>query len=517
MMLEFENTMTIGGIDYFGSDSGGPPGAFYDDVCFGALPSEFCYNFDDLMVGGYVADQLGGAWTTWSGTPGTAEDAMVTDAQSNSPSNSFVVDAATIDLIFQLADEPIYTGKWKYSHYMYVPTGSSGYFNVQSDPTPGVDWNVELYFDDGGTGTFAGQASGDFTYDQDTWIMVEIIYELPGGMAQVYFDGEMMTEFENAMTIGGIDYFGSDSGGPPGAFYDDVCFENISDAECEGFDELTVGGYVAEQLGGYWTTWSGAPGTAEDAIVSDAVSNSPSNSALVEGTTDLVKLFDDENLTAGKYRTSLMIYVEPGFCGYFNLQKDIVPGTEWGFQVQYDVDSVATVDAGAAAAATFNYLPGTWHFNELIVDLDADLAQYYVDGDMIVEWQWTLGTFGDPGANTLGGYNIYAWSSAGNEPMAYFDDICFETLVGVGVEDPAIQVESSDIVIYPNPARDNINIISSSRIIDIRIFNQVGQMVEYINTSNKHITVNTSKLNTGMYVVQVRTEEGIEVRKLLIQ
>jgi hypothetical protein len=136
---------------------------------------------------------------------------------------------------------------------------------------------------------------------------------------------------------------------------------------------------------------------------------------------------------------------------------------------------------------------------------------------MIVEWQWTLGTFGDPGANTLGGYNIYAWSSAGNDPMAYFDDICFEVLVPVGIENPLIEVESAEVVIYPNPARENINIVSSERIIDIRIFNQMGQMVEFINTDNKHISVNTSNLNTGMYVVQVRTEEGTEVRKLLIQ
>ncbi|MEZ5197066.1 MAG: hypothetical protein R2764_11855 [Bacteroidales bacterium] len=28
--------------------------------------------------------------------------------------------------------------------------------------------------------------------------------------------------------------------------------------ECEDFDDLTVGGYVAGQLGGNWTIWGGA-------------------------------------------------------------------------------------------------------------------------------------------------------------------------------------------------------------------------------------------------------------------
>ena len=70
---------------------------------------------------------------------------------------------------------------------------------------------------------------------------------------------------------------------------------------CDNFDELTVGGYVADQLGGLWTTWSGAPGTAEDALVSDLYSVSPANSILVEGTTDLVRMFGDENFTSGTY------------------------------------------------------------------------------------------------------------------------------------------------------------------------------------------------------------------------
>jgi len=199
---------------------------------------------------------------------------------------------------------------------MYVPTGFSGYFNVQTDPTPGVAWNLDLYFDDGGTGSFDGQSTETFVYDQDVWFMVEIIYGLDAGYGLVYFDGELMLEFENTLTIGGIDYYGSTSGGTPGAYYDDVCF--------------------------------------------------------------------------GKHE-------------------------------------------------------------------------------------------------------------------------------GVGIEGPGIEVADSKIKLYPNPANDLLNIVSSERIVDIKIFNQVGQMVEFIQTDNKHISVNTSGLLSGMYFVQVNTEKGTQVTKLLIQ
>ncbi|MCD4789090.1 MAG: hypothetical protein K8R37_03740, partial [Bacteroidales bacterium] len=194
------------------------------DLCLDIV--EYEYDFDALTVGGLVAGQLGGMWTTWSGTP--ADDATVSDTYSNSPSNSFVVDAGAVDLIYQLDAAPIATGHWMYSHYMYIPTGFSGYFNVQSDPTPGVAWVVEVFFNDDGTGNIdqEGTATG-FTYTPDSWFLVEIDFDLDGGSAEVFFDGTSMYQWSYTSTIGGIDYFGWDAGGTPGAYYDDVAFVDV--------------------------------------------------------------------------------------------------------------------------------------------------------------------------------------------------------------------------------------------------------------------------------------------------
>ena len=216
--------LTLGGANYFANPGAGgaPAGAHFDDVCFEDISPSPCEDFDALTVGGLVAEQLGGYWTTWSGT--SADDATVTDAQSNSPSNSFIVDAGTIDLVLQFGDNPISSGQKLYSHYMYVPTGYSGYFNVQSEPTPGVAWVIELFFNDDGTGEFLVQgASTLFDYNMDTWFMVEVNFDLESGLGEVKFDGTQMLLFNNTLTIGGIDYYGWDVGGAPGAYYDDVC------------------------------------------------------------------------------------------------------------------------------------------------------------------------------------------------------------------------------------------------------------------------------------------------------
>ncbi len=203
---------------------------FTADISGGGTTPD-CENFDNLTVGGLVADQLGGMWTTWSGT--NADDATVSDTYSNSPSNSFIVDAGTVDLVYQFGTDPLTTGQWNYSNYIYVPAGYSGYFNVQSEPTPGVAWVIELFFDDGGTGRFIiDGVQTNFTYSQDNWFNLSINFDLDNDLAEIKIDGTLVLLFETTNSIGGIDYYGANSGGEPGAFYDDVCF-------VDGYEILT--------------------------------------------------------------------------------------------------------------------------------------------------------------------------------------------------------------------------------------------------------------------------------------
>ncbi len=129
-----------------------------------------------------------------------------------------------VDLVFQFGDEAITTGAWLYSHMMYVASGTTGYFNVQSDPTPGVAWVIELYFNDGGAGEFVVDGTTtDFTYGQDEWFWVGINIDVDNGLGEVWFGEEVVFSFETANTIGGIDYFGAAA--TDAAYYDDVCFE----------------------------------------------------------------------------------------------------------------------------------------------------------------------------------------------------------------------------------------------------------------------------------------------------
>src|SRR5688572_1632192 len=60
-------------------------GAF---TAFTASAQTFSDNFDSYTAGQPMAQQSAGAWTTWSGTVGGAEDVLVSNADAVSGSNS---------------------------------------------------------------------------------------------------------------------------------------------------------------------------------------------------------------------------------------------------------------------------------------------------------------------------------------------------------------------------------------------------------------------------------------------
>jgi type IX secretion system substrate protein/outer membrane protein Omp28 len=195
----------------------------------------------------------------------------------------------------------------------------------------------------------------------------------------------------------------------------------------DDFDSYNSGERLAEQAGLPWSTWSSTPGSAEDPYVSDEQSNSSPNSVKIVSGNDNVLLLGD-SLT-GRYLVSFYIYVPSGKLGYYNiLQMFSGTDSQWGTQVYFDENGQGRIDAGSEGAATFTYNHDSWILVENYVDLDSDWAEVFIDGDFLVGWQWTLGTFGTPGPKQLGAVNFYGWDgSKKGTPEYYFDDIVFSS------------------------------------------------------------------------------------------
>lgn len=194
----------------------------------------------------------------------------------------------------------------------------------------------------------------------------------------------------------------------------------------EVFESYTAGGQLVCQNSDDWTTWSNAPCSAEDAYITSDVSFSGTNSIVVNGTNDVVKVID--NYTSGLYKVSFYINIPSGYLGYFNtLHLFNGANSSWGMQVFFNEDGTGSIDGGGEGAATFNFTPDTWIFVEVIVDLNGDWAEFKLDGTSVHGWQWSIGAFGQDNLNQLGGVNFFAWAGKSKaSPQYYIDDFMIE-------------------------------------------------------------------------------------------
>ncbi|MCK5338431.1 MAG: T9SS type A sorting domain-containing protein, partial [Bacteroidales bacterium] len=86
--------------------------------------------------------------------------------------------------------------------------------------------------------------------------------------------------------------------------------------------------------------------------------------------------------------------------------------------------------------------------------------------------------------------------------------------IATGIEDPAI---ADGISVYPNPARDILNITSSTDITHVTVMNYVGQVVYNQKVvEDNDLQLNVAGYETGVYMVKVETTAGILIKKVTI-
>ncbi|MGQ9847507.1 MAG: T9SS type A sorting domain-containing protein [Bacteroidales bacterium] len=263
----------------------------------------------------------------------------------------------------------------------------------------------------------------------------------------------------------------------------------------DNFDTYTAGAKVAQTIGSsWWTTWSNAPGGAEDGIISNAQSLSPSNSIYISGSNDLI--FKCGGKTTGRYELSWQMFVPSSHIGYFNLLH-IFSGanSEWAFQAYIYNDSIY-IDAAGAKAAGGQFVRNTWHAVKLIVDVDDDFATCFIDGNELISYQWSKGAFGDGTTNKLDAIDFYAWdgshsptpNTGGSIKGYYVDDLLYKQVTPPNEPtNLTATVNGADIDLNwtaPNPTPNNYILIKNGTIILNTTNNAYTDLGPWPNTYN---------------------------------
>jgi len=192
--------------------------------------------FESFNLGDYISSSAD--WRTWFGGDETAEDAQVSMDQAHEGMHSLhlfadVVTGGPMDVILTVGLDG---GVYEASFWMFIPDGSSGYYNVQEDVAPGVGWALDV--------TFA--SSGDFqvvvdavpvsagTFPLGQWFEVHHLIDMDNDVIALTIDGVAGNPFPFDSPFGGINFFGFGDGETLGNYYiDDVYIGDVFDSAGE--------------------------------------------------------------------------------------------------------------------------------------------------------------------------------------------------------------------------------------------------------------------------------------------
>jgi hypothetical protein len=289
----------------------------------------------------------------------------------------------------------------------------------------------------------------------------------------------------------------------------------------EDFDNYTAGNYIGNESTNF-TTWSNAPGTTEDAFVVNTNSSSPSNSVQIQGNTgptDVMMTFPSI-YTSGKYEFSMKFFVTTGRGGYFNIQETQTAGQGWKLDVFFSSGGMVEI-LGGSTPGSAQYQQNTWVDVKVVINLDTDNADVYLDGNMVHSYVFSSGSDGTGTNASFGGINYFAFggTSATPEAAEYFiDDVMLVDVTGVGVEEN----NAFNFNVYPNPV-ENTLFLNAKNInagnYNLEIFDITGKLVlsQEIYTSDKLSKEINLNVEAGMYTVTLSNANTVSSKKFMVK
>jgi hypothetical protein len=287
----------------------------------------------------------------------------------------------------------------------------------------------------------------------------------------------------------------------------------------ENFDGYASGVAITE-VSQAFDLWPAAGAT--DAFVTSEAQLSGTNSLKIEG--QLTGGPMDVVLTAGLegiQDVTFNVLVPPGSSGYYNVQENIVAGTEWAFEcylgsdgtITFAVDPAADGSGGPEFTTTYNY--GAWIEIKHEIDTDADLMNILIDGECVGELPYD--------GEQIGGVNFYAAGDGATLPLYYLDDISVTTLETLpqrecGEDTDIVTEMHMEMVFGPNPAKDNLRIQANFEQATVRILALNGQVVfEEVRSDLRGGSQLELNLDNGIYLLEVSHDLERSTQRLVIQ
>lgn len=113
------------------------------------------------------------------------------------------------------------------------------------------------------------------------------------------------------------------------------------------------------------------------------------------------------------------------------------------------------------------------------------------------------------------GLTIITASQPGNSQYAPASSVMkILNVQSVGIHD----VDDNNVVIFPNPAHDFVNVVSQQNVRRIEILGMEGRIIDQYDVNDDYVTINTLNLLSGLYILRISLSSGeVFIRKVMIQ
>lgn len=200
-----------------------------------------------------------GHWTSWDELPNTADDAIVSDDEAFSGSQSILIpEGGVVDGVLDLGNKT--SGSWQLDWEMYIPSGKSAYINMQNVLPAGTEFNFHMTWNEGGTtegdavlydATGANQGPGNIlgtgTYPSDSWFHFTLMVDLDNLTMSMTMDGNSIATgvaYPGGFPVpglGGIDFYSNEGTGESNRYYiDDVAYSDLLSVSSFDADSFSV-------------------------------------------------------------------------------------------------------------------------------------------------------------------------------------------------------------------------------------------------------------------------------------
>ena len=481
---------------------------------------------DDLESWTDGSPVFGGHWTSWSET--ITDAGLASSNQAHSGDLSYYVDGlGVIDGLLDLGNKIF--GNWYLSFWAYVPSGKSGYYNVQANVPVIPSWCGEIYFNRDNTNPGGGEVVGFnpfiFTFPHDKWFYVDMYWDITFGVplatwtmnvdgVQVVPPGTNFVDSSGSTptSLGGINFFSTHSSNE--LYLDDFNYDfepiplPITEDDMESY---TVDQPINE---GWWTDAGCGGGVGCSLMSSSDYANSGNQSGYIpgDGTTDAV--LDLGNKIFGRWGVSLQMYVPSGEEANFSIIGAVpVGGSEdiGDFVLNEDNGSpgMGTLDNIMNGPLNFNFPHDEWFQVLMNIDfygLSGPTWEVYIAGtEILPEGTLFLNEAGNQ-PTSLGGIEFFSESA---NSRYYLDDVDF-CKYGCSLLSNNAVTKTARFIAYPNPTSDILTLDAEEEITSVTIFNILGQQMFSSEINAFTAQIDISKFDTGIYFVKavIANSEG---------